>query len=295
MSDSRFITAEFDCLVPETVAEAAAALGQEGARVLAGGTDLINAIKTNLLQPRCLVYSLKIPELNSLSWKDGLEIGAAVRLSALEHDPGVAGSYPALVEALSTIGGVQIRNLATLAGNLCNASPGADTPPILLALGAQVEIAGPGSGAPRRRLPLEELFAGPKRTVLAAGEMLTAIHLPPPGKLSGAAFRRLARVSLDIAKINCAAWLQRDGGRILAARVALGAVAPTPVRAPSVEAALVGRDGSPELFRGAAALVGEDITPITDVRSTEEYRRQVAAVLVRDALEQAWNRAGGRS
>jgi CO/xanthine dehydrogenase FAD-binding subunit len=183
--------------------------------------------------------------------------------------------------------------MATLAGNLCNASPGADTPPILLVLGAEVEIAGPGTPGTSRRIPLEGFFTGPKHTILAQGEMMLAVHLPKPARASGAAFRRIARVSLDIAKINCAAWLQRDGQKIVAARVALGSVAPTPVRAPGVEAALRGEKWSAELLRAAAAGVSDDIAPITDIRSTEEYRRRVAAVLVREALEQAWERAGG--
>ena len=309
MSDTRVITVDFDCLVPATVAEATAALAQEGAVVLAGGTDLINGIKTNLIRPRSLVYPLRIPELAEVGWSGAaspgrggnggapaadLKVGAAVRLSTLEHDPRLAQVHPALVEAISVIGGVQIRNMATLAGNLCNASPGADTPPVLLVLGAEVEIAGPGSGEAGRRLPLGEFFTGPKRTALRQGEMLVAVHIPQPAGHSAAAFRRLARVSLDIAKINCAAWLQRDGQRVTAARVALGSVAPTPVRAPSVEAALVGEQGGAGLFAEAARLAAKDIAPITDIRSTEDYRRQVAAVLVREALEQAWERAGGQ-
>jgi CO/xanthine dehydrogenase FAD-binding subunit len=291
MSDSRVITAEFDCRVPATVAEATEALETEGARVLAGGTDLINGIKTNQIRPRLLVYSLAIPEIGSLGWNGGLTIGAAVRLSTIEHDPRVAGVFPALVEAVTVIGGTQIRNMATLAGNLGNASPGADTPPVLLVLEAEVEIA--GKGGRRRRLPLGGFFTGPKRTVLGRGEMLTAVLIPKPPPRSGAAFRRLARVSLDIAKINCAAYVERSGERIAAARVALGSVAPTPVRAPGVEVALVGGKGGEKLFREAAALVAGDIAPITDIRSTDVYRRQVAAVLVREALEEAWKRAGG--
>jgi CO/xanthine dehydrogenase FAD-binding subunit len=295
MSDTRVITAEFDCRVPATVAQATQALEQEGARVLAGGTDLINAIKTNLARPRCLVYSLGIEEIRALSWNGGrgtgLSIGAALSLADIEHDPKIGAVYPALVEAVNVIGGVQIRNMATLAGNLCNASPGADTPPVLLVMGAEVEIAGKGG---RRRLALESFFTGPKQTVLSQGEMLTAVILPTPPAASGAAFRRLARVSLDIAKINCAAYLERDGDRIVTARVALGSVAPTPVRAPSVEAALAGKKAGEELFREAAPLSADDITPITDIRSTEDYRRQVAAVLVREALGRAWQRAGGR-
>ncbi|MGO9309895.1 MAG: FAD binding domain-containing protein [Spirochaetia bacterium] len=295
MSSTRVISAQFECLRPGTLEEALRALEEEGACVLAGGTDLINALKTNLVGPRLLVYSLGIEELAALGWEGGLTIGAAVRLRELELDEGVRGRYPALVEAIRVIGGTQVRNMATLAGNLCNASPGADTPPVLLALGAQVDIASRGAdGRPRHEtLPLERFFTGPKRTVLGRGQMLASVHLPSPASHSGAAFRRLARVSLDIAKINCAVWMERDGERVAAARIALGSVAPTPVRAPSVEKAILGRSADRELFRTAAGLAGKDITPISDVRSTEAYRRQMAAVLVGEALEEAWQRAGG--
>lgn len=295
MSSTRVISHEFDCLRPGTLEEALRALEEEGAWVLAGGTDLVNAIKTNLVRPRLLVSALGIEELAALRWERGLTIGAAVRLRELELDERVRARFPALAEAIRVIGGTQVRNMATLAGNLCNASPGADTPPILLALGAQVEIASrAGKGEPRRQtMPLERFFTGPKRTVLGRGQMLAAVRLPEPSARCGAAFRRLARVSLDIAKINCAAWLERDGERVVAARVALGAVAPTPVRAPAVERAVLGRKAGRELFRAAAGQVGADITPISDVRSTEAYRRQMAAVLVGEALEEAWSRAGG--
>lgn len=293
MSNTRVISCDFEAFRPETLEEALQDLAQEGSRPLAGGTDLLNAIKTNQLRPRRLVWVLGIRELASIRSDGGvLRIGAGVRLSDVEAHREVLTRFPALAEAINVIGGTQVRNMATLAGNLCNASPGADTPPILLALGAEVELVGAGqAGMQRRLLPLGGFFTGPKRTVLRPGELLAEVRLPAPPRGSGAAFRRVARVSLDIAKINCAAFIARDGQTISEARVALGSVAPTPVRAPAVEALLKGARGGARLFQEAAARVGEDIAPIDDVRSTAQYRREIAAVLVREALEQAWNRA----
>jgi carbon-monoxide dehydrogenase medium subunit len=265
--------------------------------VLAGGTDLVNNIKINLAKPRWLVYVLGISELEFISLEGGsLSIGAAARLSAIEHDRQVVSRFPALVEAINVIGGTQIRNMATLVGNLCNASPGADTPPILLVLNAEVEICGVtgGTGIHSNRLPLGGFFTGPKKTVLKQGQMVRSVVLPQPPEHSGAAFRRLARVSLDIAKINCAAFINRDGDTIQEARIALGSVAPTPVRAPTIEKALEGRKKGARVFQEAAELVEEDITPIDDVRSTAEYRRQIASLLVREALQEAWERSGGK-
>ncbi|UCF97985.1 MAG: xanthine dehydrogenase family protein subunit M [Spirochaetaceae bacterium] len=297
MSSTRVISLDCQGSTPRSLEEALEALKEEGAQVLAGGTDLVNNIKINLARPRRLVYILGISDLGFISVNGGaLSIGAAARLSAIEHDRQVISKFPALSEAINVIGGTQIRNMATLAGNICNASPGADTPPILLVLDAEVEICGANgsTGIQSNRLPLGGFFTGPKRTVLKQGQMVRSVSLTLPPKHSGAAFRRLARVSLDIAKINCAAYVERDGDRIRKARIALGSVAPTPVRAPTIENALEGRKYGLGLIRESAELVEEDIAPIDDVRSTAEYRGQIASLLVREALQEAWKRSGGK-
>jgi carbon-monoxide dehydrogenase medium subunit len=298
MSSTRIISLDFECSRPRSVEEALEALNDEGARVLAGGTDLINNIKTNAANPSRLVYVLGISDLEFIDTSGGsLSIGAAVRLSDVERSRQVLSRFPALAEAINVIGGTQVRNMATLAGNICNASPGADTPPILLVLDAEVEVCGPNGGksVKTNRLPLAGFFTGPKKTVLKQGQMLRCVSLPLPSQHSGSAFRRLARVTLDIAKINCAAYVERDGDRIREARVALGSAAPTPVRAPAIENALVGQRYSERVFREAAELVEQDIAPIDDVRSTAEYRRRVASLLVREALQEAWRRSRGES
>ena len=297
MSSSRVISLDFEASMPRTLEEALAALGEEGAQVLAGGTDLLNNIKTNTVRPGRLVYILGIADLDFIAADAHcLAIGAAARLSDIERDRQVVSRYPALGEAINVIGGTQIRNMATLAGNICNASPGADTPPILLALDAEVEIStlDGSAGVRHNRLPIGGFFTGPKANVLKRGQMVRRVILPLPREHCGSAFRRLARVSLDIAKINCAAFISREGDRIREARVALGSVAPTPVRAPSVEGALEGQKYSERLFQEAAELVTGDVTPIDDVRSTAEYRSRIASLLVRETLQEAWSRSGGK-
>lgn len=297
MSSTRVISLDFEASMPRSLEEALDALREEGAQVLAGGTDLLNNIKTNTAMPGRLVYILGIADLDFIAVDAHcLSIGAAARLSEIEQNRQVVSRYPALGEAINVIGGTQIRNMATLAGNICNASPGADTPPILLALDAEVEISTLDGCAEVRhnRLPIGGFFTGPKKTVLKRGQMVRSVILSLPGKHCGSAFRRLARVSLDIAKINCAAFIKREGDRIREARVALGSVAPTPLRAPSVEGALEGQKYSERLINQAAELVRGDITPIDDVRSTAGYRIRIASLLVQEALQEAWSRSGGK-
>ena len=310
MFNSRLISCDFEYVAPRTVNEALEYLQREGARVLAGGTDLLNNIKVDGLKAPALVYLLGVEELKYVRGPDhrgdqgrgdqGLKIGAAARLSDIEAYPAVVKNYPALREAINAIGGRQIRNMATLAGNLCNGSPGADTPPILLALGASVEILfRRGSGRLEKNrlesktVALEDFFTGPKKTILEPGQLLGSVSIPTPAACSGQSFRRLARVCLDIAKINCAVYLVRAGETIEQLSVFMGSVAPTPVRTPAVEKALVGKKVGVKLLQAAAARVGDDIAPIDDVRSTARYRNKVAPVLVLEALKEAWKRSGG--
>jgi carbon-monoxide dehydrogenase medium subunit len=295
MPDSTRIDCDFDYHAPRTIAEALACLCEDGAMPLAGGTDLINDIKMNGRRPRSLVYLPGIAELRI--WEESeqrqeLKIGAACSLREVERRLR-AESHHALNEALRAIGSVQIRNMATLAGNLCTASPAADTPPALLVLDARLEIASGKPGREPEQMALGDFFTGPKQSALKPGDLVTAVIIPAPPADSGTGFRRLARVSLDIAKINCAVFLEREGRRVKTARIALGAVAPTPMRAAAAEAYLSGGEGGPALWAEAAARAAGEIRPITDIRSSEAYRRRVTAVLLRDALELAWQRAGG--
>jgi len=295
MASTRVITAEFTYHRPAALTEALELLARlPGARVLAGGTDLLLQIKTGETRPQALVQVLAVPELNRLELAGGLTVGGAVPLYRLEEEPRLAERYAALREAVLALGSMQIRTMATLAGNLCNASPSADTPGPLLVLGAEVELAFlKGGKAAARRLPLNEFFTGPGRTVLKPEELLTAVHVPEPPPHSGSAFLKLGRVTLDMAKVSLSAFVERAGGKIKTVRLAVGGAAPTPVRARQAEKALTGAQFGPEALRRAAEQIQEAIAPISDVRSTAEYRRRMAGVLLNDVLKAAWKRTGG--
>jgi len=295
MSNTRVLTVDFDYYRPSRLEQALELLASlPEARVLAGGTDLINRLKVGELRPPALVQVLDIPELGRLELDRGLIIGAAVLLYRLEEENRLAERYTALHEAIRTLASVQIRSMATLAGNLCNASPGADTAGPLLALAAEVEIAGlQGGRVVRRHLSLEEFFTGPGLTALEPGELLVAVHVPEPPPSSGSAFVKLGRVTLDITKVSASAYVERQGKTIQTVRLVVGAAAPRPVRAHAVEQALSGKTFSRRALERAARQVKESISPIDDVRSTAEYRRDMAAVIARDAVLAAWRRAGG--
>jgi CO/xanthine dehydrogenase FAD-binding subunit len=294
MSNSRIITHDFDYFAPGTLPEALGILKEKKAQPFAGGTDLINNIKLDGRKPDALLYVPAIQDLNFIRENGSLEIGAAATLADIEHSAIVKEKYPALMKAINVIGGTQIRNMGTIIGNICNASPGADTPPILMVLSAEVEIFRlDSSGKISTRIVLvENFFTGPKKTVLESGELVTSIKIPFPKPGSGQSFHRLARVSLDIAKINCAVYLERRGDKIDRCVIAFGSVAPTPIRLPSAEDFFAGKGINPSALEEGARLAAEDIKPITDVRSTAEYRKQVSAVLLKQAMEEAWDMAG---
>ena len=293
MSNSQVINYDFDYYSPKTVEEALENLKAGGARILAGGTDLLNYIKTGEQRPEALVYILGIKELDFLKTEIGLKIGSAALLSKIEENELIKQKYPALYEAVNSIGGVQIRNMATLVGNLCTASPGADTAPPLIALNSRVEISRRSDSGEieQRTVPLEEFFTGPNDTVLEQGDLVTSIFIPEPYVSSGSAFIKIGRVKLDIAKINCAVYVEREDDICSKARIALGAVAPRPVRAFKVEQALAGENLTSSLLAEAAEMVSEDISP-RNARSTAAYKTQAASVLIQDTLKEAWKRSG---
>jgi CO/xanthine dehydrogenase FAD-binding subunit len=186
--------------------------------------------------------------------------------------------------------------MATLGGNLCNASPSADTPGPLIVLGAEAEIAGLARGkVVRRRVEMAVFFTAPGVTVLKPGELLAALRVPEPPPSSGSAFKKLGRVTLDMAKVSASAYLERVGTTVKVVRLAIGGAAPTPVRALAVEEELTGAAFSLAAIERAVARVQECISPIDDVRTTAEYRRLMAPVLLRDVLLTAWRRAGGEA
>ncbi len=302
MSNSRVLSYNFDYFQPETLEDALDLIKKKGSRIIAGGSDLLVQMKTGNVEPQALVNILGLKELDFISLNDkgngkGLEIGAAAQLYKIEENDQIQRNYTALFEAVKCIGSTQIRNMATMAGNICNASPGADTVPPLIVFGAEVVIrslTGQG-GIAERRVAVEDFCTGPGTTVLAEGEMVTAIVIPPMSQGSGSAFKKLSRVTLDLAKISCALCLERQGEICTSVRVAIGAAAPTVIRARLVEEALTGEKITKKFLSESAGLVTGNILPITDIRSTSQYRNQVAPVLIADTFEQAWQKSGGNA
>ena len=290
-TNTRILAPEFEFARPATLAETFALLRKHGrgARLLAGGTDLLVQMKMERLSPELVVSLAGMKELEGITMGDGLTIGAGTTIQSVSRSPAVAARFAALREACNAFSTVSIMYMGTLGGNICNASPAADSAPALLVHDASVTITSAGS---ERRVPLAEFFAGPGKTVLKPGEIVTEVRLPAPAAGTGSAFRKISRVVADISQVCAAVSLVRDGTRITGCRIALGSVAPTPVRVARAEAALAGAEGTADAFARAAEIVAEDIRPISDVRASESYRRHVARTIVRDALQTAWQRAG---
>jgi carbon-monoxide dehydrogenase medium subunit len=280
---------------PETLSDAVSLLARygAGARVLAGGTDLIVQVREHVREPDLFVDAKRIPELMELSFDPvrGLTLGAAVPCYRIYNDAAVARRYPALIDAASIIGGTAIQGRASMGGNLCNAGPAADSTPALIVLSARARIAGPQG---ERELPVEEFCIAPGVNVLEPGELLVQLRLPPPRPRFGARYLRfIPRNEMDIAEVGVGASVELDsGGTIRAARIALGAVAPRPLYVPEAGAALVGKAPSEGAFAAAAALAQAAARPITDQRGTAEHRKHLVGVLTKRALRGAVDRAG---
>ncbi|MBI2866902.1 MAG: xanthine dehydrogenase family protein subunit M, partial [Chloroflexi bacterium] len=267
------------------------------AKLLAGGTDILVQLRADRVHIDRLVDIKKVPELNALSVskKNGLTLGAAVPCCRVYEDKTVQQFYPGLVDAAFLIGGIQIQGRATIGGNLCNASPSGDSIPILIALGATCEIAGAKG---RRTVPVEEFCTAPGKTVLKNGEVLVALRLPPPQPRSGAHYLRfIPRNEMDIAIVGVGAsmTLDRSKKRIASARIALGAVGPTPIFARAAGDLLTGKEPTEEAFAQAAEAAKAAAKPITDMRGTAKQRVHLVGVLTKRALRAAVSRAQGAS
>jgi CO/xanthine dehydrogenase FAD-binding subunit len=288
---------DFAYHAPESLAAATALLAQHNgrARILAGGTDIIVQLREGLREADVVVDVKHIPELMHYRYSpaDGLQLGAAVPCYRIYEDPQLATAYSALTDSARIIGGWQIQSRASIGGNLCNSSPAADSSPSLIVLSAKASIVGP-RGA--REVKSEEFCTAPGRNVLQPGEMLSALVLPPPAPRSGSAYERfIPRNEMDIAVVGAASWIQLSpkGDKIEAARIAVGAVAPTPKFAEAASQSLVGQPPTEAAFAKAGELARQVATPITDMRGTAEYRTHLVAVLVKRTLEKALQRAKG--
>ncbi|MBI3967236.1 MAG: xanthine dehydrogenase family protein subunit M [Chloroflexi bacterium] len=276
---------EFEYAAPTTVAEAVRLLGEADARPLAGGTDLIAQMKEGRRKPRRIVDLKRIPELTAVTTANGhVRIGAAASISAVAANSVVRERYPAVVEASQLIGSFQIQNRASIGGNVCNAAPSADAVPALLVSGARGLIVGPNG---EREIDLPALFKGPGQTTLGPGELLAAVLLPPVAERSAAKYLRfIPRAEMDIAVAGAGAWIRLDAnGTIAEARLALASVAPTPIRAPEAEAALVGQKPATNLLTEAGRLAARAARPISDTRGSKEYRIELVKVLTERALQ----------
>lgn len=283
---------KFEYYRPSSVDEAVDLLSRlwPEARVIAGGTDLVVKMRAGLIKPKYIVDITRLEELKFIR-DDGdvIRIGAATLLSHIEESEVVKEGVPVLHDAVKKMASWHVKNLATIGGNLCNASPAADTAPPLIVHEAKLKIRGPGG---EREVLVEEFFTGPGETVLKQGELLAEVIVPKKKPGQGASFQKLMVREGALAVVSAAALVELSGGVISKVRVALGAVAPTPVRARHVESVLEGSEPTPEVLREASREVVRDINPITDVRGSREYRIDMSVVLTRRALEEAISRAG---
>ncbi len=273
---------------PTSLDEALSLLEQYGedARPIAGGTAMVNLLKQNLVFADHLVGLGKVPGLSGISRSNGdLRIGALTKHREVERSADVAAAAPLLAEAYSRVATVRIRNMATVGGGLTHADPAQDPPPALMALGARVVLASSGG---TRELPVEDLFVDYYETALQPGELLTEVIVPAQSSdARGVYLKFLPRTEDDYATVAVAAIASVENGVCAGVRVALGAVAPTPVRATAVEAALEGQPVTADAIRSAAEAVAEQVDPLADFRGSSDYKRDMAVVFTRRALEQA--------
>jgi CO/xanthine dehydrogenase FAD-binding subunit len=288
---------DFEFQTAATVDEAVSLLAARGerAKMLAGGTDIIVQLREGLREADLVVDVKKIPELAELAYSraKGLRLGAAVPCYRIYGDAQIAAAYPGLVDAARIIGGWQIQSRASIGGNLCNSSPAADSIPPLIAYDVVCHVAGPKG---RRTVKAAEFCTAPGKNVLARGEILTALEFPPPAQGSSAAYLRfIPRNEMDIAVAGAASWVQLNaaGDTIERARVALAAVAPTPLYVKSASDWLAGKPATAETFAKARELASGAARPISDKRGTVEYRKHLAGVLTQRTLAIAVDRARG--
>jgi carbon-monoxide dehydrogenase medium subunit len=278
---------------PETLQAAVALLaGATGAaRVLAGGTDVIVQMETDLIEPHLLVDIKKIPEVRQITAENGgFRIGAAASGMEIMQHAALCKAWPGVIDGVKLIGSIQVKGRASVGGNLCNGSPAADSVPAMIAAGAVARIVGPDG---TREVPVEEIPTGPGKTSLKKGEIIASFFLPPRPARSGDAYQRFTpRTEMDIAVVGVGVSLTLDaGGTCTAARVALGAVAPTIMLVKEASAALIGTKVDDAALERLAKAASAACRPIDDKRGTKEYRIKVAGVLAKRTAQQALERA----
>ncbi|MCK5424540.1 MAG: FAD binding domain-containing protein [Emcibacter sp.] len=280
---------EFDLLLPESVSEAITLLAthKDKAAVLAGGTDLLVALKFDYDIDNVISLAL-VPGLNNLSFdtKLGLTIGARVTIADILRSDDVKKHYPALWQAAKVFATPQLRNTATVLGNILRASPAGDCSLALYALGGTLILENTSG---RREVNLDDFWLSYGVTARKDDELAVSLQVPAPSAGQKSAFRRMTRVTEDLSKLNAAVNLQMDGDKCTGARVAMGCVGPTLIRLPKVEGLLTGAIITSDFLEGISNIVGSEIKPIDDIRSSAEYRLKVAGVLVKRVIKQALN------
>jgi len=292
-TDTKILAQEFEYLAPKTLDEALDLLDKykdKNIKILAGGTDLLVKMKTVDLKIDYLINIKNIPELNFIDTSYGLKIGAAVPLSHIERIEKMKEKYPALYEGIKSMAAIAVRNMGTIVGNICNASPAADTVPSLIAYGAEVKLV---SKRGERAVLVEDFITGVGKTVIETDELVTQVNIPEMKKNSGSAFSKKSRVKADIAKINLVVCLEREDNFCKDCKIVFGSVAVKAIRAKKTESLLRGQTVSTFLIDKIANRASEEIEPIDDIRSSVEYRTEIARVIVEDTFRIAWERAGG--
>jgi len=275
---------KFDYYQPESLKEAYGLMEKHGenARYIAGGTDIIWRIKQGVIEADALISLRGIESLAGVSLNGGLTLGSMALFRDIERNSAIISGYPSLAQAVSALANPQVRNVATVGGNLCNGAPSADCAPPLMVLEAELTLEGPGG---KREVPIGDFFTGPGQTCMDRTEVLTQIKVPKMAPNSGTIFLKKGRVTQDIAIVNAAALLVMEGKVCRKCRLTVGAVAAVPLRLTDVEELVEGQEIAPDLLDRAGEMVENAVTPITDVRSTEEYRRVMSGVLVKRAIK----------
>ena len=281
----------FDYFKPRSITEALRLKEtMPDALFVAGGTDLLVKIKDNEIQPSALISLRSIQGLSGAEVNKVTRIGALTTISDLIQNPALCENYPLLVDAAKYLGSIQIRNVATIGGNLCNCSPAADTALPLLVLNAKVRLQ---SIQDSREMALSDFFKGPGESCLNSDEILTDILLELSRPSAKTKFLKIGRVKMDLAIASIALLLEMDGERCQNVRIAAGSVAPVPLRLSEVEELLEGKPVTKELVAEAQKVASEIVVPITDIRASKEYRRHIVGVLVKRAFEDVlgWSQA----
>ena len=279
---------QFEYMTASTVEEACKLLLEhdDKAKVMAGATDLIPPMRDKVFTPEYIIDLKKIPGLNELTYdeKEGLKIGALTTLRTLETSELVKEKNPAVAYAAKVIASTQIRAKGTLVGNICNSSPSNDSAPNLLAQGSKVNVQGVDG---TRVIPIEEFFLGVRKTSLKPGEIVTSVVIPPLAANEKASYQKFAvRKAMDLAIIGVAAKIRMENGICTDAKIALGAVAVTPILAPKAAEALIGKELTDEVIEQAAQAAMDSCSPISDIRASKEYRKAMIGVFTKRAIRQ---------